>query len=138
MLTTLCLALAIYHEARGENHNAQLAISKVIYNRMESKRWPETVCEVVLEPKQFSFVKNGRVSVPKNAKSWQKAYVLAEKIAKNPEILPIMDADHYHSVKVKPVWRKKLYRIVRIGNHVFYSYKKPNPLKTSLIPQIRR
>ena len=137
MLATLCLALAIYHEARGENYVAKLAVSKVIFNRMESKRWPSGTCEVVFQPKQFSFVQKGRVPMPKNEEIWQKTYDLAEKIMKNPEILPKTDADHYHSVRVKPVWRTKLYRIARIGNHVFYSYKQPEPLKTSLIPKIR-
>jgi len=137
MLTTLCLALAIYHEARGESYIAKLAVSKTIYNRVESNRWPNTICEVIMQPKQFSFVKKGRVPMPKDEKSWQKAYVLAKKIEKNPEILPIMEADHFHSVQVRPVWRKKLHRLVRIGNHIFYSYKQPKAIKTSLRPQIR-
>jgi spore germination cell wall hydrolase CwlJ-like protein len=38
---------------------------------------------------------------------------------------------------VHPVWRRKLYRIVRIGKHIFYSYKQPEAPRISVRPRTR-
>ena len=38
----LCLAQAIYHEARGESREGQLAVANVIINRAMSKKYPST------------------------------------------------------------------------------------------------
>jgi len=137
MIASMCLALALYHEARGESHQAQLMVAKVILNRVEDKRWPSTLCGVVMEDRQFSFVKNGKVPSTKDKESWDKSKALAKEILTNPEILPYTDADHYHTISVRPVWRRKLYRIVRIDQHVFYSYARPIPIESSIRPKIR-
>ena len=137
MIASVCLALALYHEARGESLQAQLMVAKVIVNRVESKRWPSTLCDVVMEDRQFSFVKKGKVPPTKDQESWDKSKNLAEEILKYPSILPYSDADHYHTVNVRPIWRRKLYRIVRIDQHVFYSYKKPETVQISLRPKRR-
>jgi len=56
MIAELCLSLALYHEARGEPLNGQRAVAEVIMNRVESDRFPDTICGVVMQPNQFSFV----------------------------------------------------------------------------------
>ena len=70
MIASMCLALALYHEARGESYQAQLMVAKVIINRVESKRWPSSVCGVVMEDRQFSFVRKGKVPRAKNKRAW--------------------------------------------------------------------
>ena len=137
MIASMCLALALYHEARGESHQAQLMVAKVILNRVEDKRWPSSVCGVVMEDRQFSFVREGKVPSTKDKESWDKSKALAKEILTNPEILPYTDADHYHTIRVRPVWRRKLYRIVRVDQHVFYSYARPIPIESSIRPKIR-
>jgi len=137
MIASMCLALALYHEARGESYQAQLMVAKVIINRVESKRWPSSVCGVVMEDRQFSFVRKGKVPRAKNKRAWENATALAEKILKDPGILPYSNADHYHTTKVRPIWRNKLYRIARIDQHIFYSYAHPTPMTSSIRPKIR-
>lgn len=56
-----CMAGAIYFEAKGEPLSGQLAVAEVILNRSKSGRFPKTVCSVVKQPGQFSFVRGGRV-----------------------------------------------------------------------------
>ena len=73
MIASMCLALALYHEARGESRQAQLMVARVIINRVESKRWPSSICGVVMEDRQFSFVRNGKVPNTKNKDAWQAA-----------------------------------------------------------------
>ena len=47
--TAGCLALAIYHEARGEAEIGQIAVAQVILNRAKSRKYPATVCGVVYQ-----------------------------------------------------------------------------------------
>ena len=42
-----CLALTIYHEARGESERGKLAVGHVVMNRTRSVLFPASVCDVV-------------------------------------------------------------------------------------------
>ena len=132
-----CLSLALYHEARGEPLLGQLMVAKVIVNRMESRRWPSSMCNVITQDRQFSFYRKDNTPKPRDEVAWVKAQELAVKIINEPDILPYTVADHYHTVDVYPVWRRKLHRVVRIGKHVFYSYDHPTAVKTSSRPRTR-
>ena len=61
-----CLANAIYFEARGETVKGQYAVAEVILNRVASKSYPDSVCEVVSQGSsmrnacQFSFMCDGK------------------------------------------------------------------------------
>jgi len=132
-----CLSLALYHEARGEKLLGQLMVAKVIVNRVASPRWPSSMCNVITQDRQFSFYRKGKAPSPRDEVAWAKAQELAVQIINNPDILPYTIADHYHTVDVHPVWRRKLYRIVRIGKHIFYSYKQPEAPRISVRPITR-
>lgn len=58
-----CLAKAVYFEARGESLQGQVAVAEVILNRVESPRYPHSVCGVVQQAGhggcQFSFTCDG-------------------------------------------------------------------------------
>lgn len=73
-----CLALNIYWEARGESTQGQLAVAFVTMNRVHSPRYPDTVCEVVWQPRQFSWTHDGLYDEPTENAAWQKAVHLAE------------------------------------------------------------
>ncbi|MDC3296015.1 cell wall hydrolase [Candidatus Pelagibacter sp.] len=133
-----CLSLALYHEARGEPVSGQMMVAKVIVNRVASPRWPSSMCNVITQDHQFSFYRKGKTPKPRDEEAWAKAQELAVQIINDPDVLPYTTADHYHTVDVRPVWRRKLHRIVRIGKHIFYSYKRPQAPKTSVRPKTRR
>lgn len=42
-----CMVEALWHEGRGEPQIGQLAIAEVIFNRIDSKEFPDTVCKVI-------------------------------------------------------------------------------------------
>ena len=44
-----CMAQNIYFESRHEPMLGKIAVAHVVMNRIEDKRWPGTVCEVVKE-----------------------------------------------------------------------------------------
>ena len=133
-----CLSLALYHESRGENLLGQLMVAKVIINRVQSPRWPSSICNVITQDRQFSFYRKDNTPKPRDEVAWAKAQKLAVEIINDPDILPFSTADHYHTVNVRPVWRRRLYRIVRIGRHIFYSYDHPTAVKVSIRPITRR
>ncbi len=69
-----CLAQAVYFESNGEPLEGQLAVAEVIMNRAASGRFPATLCGVVRQKSQFSFVRGGHIpSAPKASAGWRKA-----------------------------------------------------------------
>ena len=60
-----CLATAMYFEARGEPQDGQMAVGRVILNRVSDRAYPSTVCGVVYQSAnrrngcQFSFACDG-------------------------------------------------------------------------------
>ena len=44
-----CLAMNMYHEARDQGTAGRLAVSAVVMNRVNDDRFPNTICEVVLQ-----------------------------------------------------------------------------------------
>jgi spore germination cell wall hydrolase CwlJ-like protein len=116
-----CVAVAIYHEARGESFPGQLAVAEVIMNRARSGRYPQTLCGVVKQPWQFSFVRAGRFpAVNASSASWGYAQAIA-RIAANrlADAIP-EDVLWYHADYVAPSWGRRLSRVEKIGAHIFY------------------
>ena len=54
-----CLALNVYHEGRSESTLGQFMIMDVVNNRSKSKNYPTNLCDVIKQPKQFSWYNNG-------------------------------------------------------------------------------
>ena len=117
-----CLAKAVYFEARGESLEGQLAVAEVVMNRAASGRYPATLCKVVTQPAQFSFIRKGRFPSPNVASAaWRKAVGVARiALAKLADTLP-SGVLWYHADYVKPSWGRRLNRTARIGVHIFYS-----------------
>lgn len=118
----LCLAKAIYFEARGESLEGRLAVAEVILNRAASGRYPTTICSVVTQPAQFSFIRRGQFPrVDADSECWRDALAIADIARKElvDQIAP--NVLWYHATYVAPSWGRRLTRVARIGTHVFYS-----------------
>ena len=118
----MCLAKAIYFEARSESLEGQLAVAEVILNRVASEAYPDTICDVVTQPAQFSFIRRGAFPRPDTrSDGWRRALAIADIARKRlaaqvgPEVL------WYHASYVAPSWGRRLNRVARIGTHIFYS-----------------
>jgi spore germination cell wall hydrolase CwlJ-like protein len=59
MIGLECLAVAVFFESRSQPIEGQYAVAEVVMNRVESDRWPNTICDVVFQDKQFSFTHDG-------------------------------------------------------------------------------
>lgn len=117
-----CLAGAVYFEARGEPIEGQLAVAEVVLNRAASGKYPSTICEVVTQKAQFSFIRNGEFPpINKSSKAWRKAAAIAQIAANQLDDKLKSDVLWYHADYVAPSWGKRLSREKKIGLHIFYS-----------------
>ncbi len=128
-----CMAQAIYFEARGELTAGQIAVGQVIMNRVRSNRFPNSVKEVVWQPRQFSYTHDGKHERMLNEEAKRKAYTIATLVLTGEFIVDTIDlADHYFNDKlVDPEWSKKMIYIGRVGDHVFYKAKQTKKSSSS-------
>lgn len=121
MTAVTCLALNIYHEDRGGDIMSQMMVAQVTMNRVESSRYPDTVCGVVYDHKQFSWTNNPAGNHPAEAEAWRDSLFLAMDVLEDPSILPGSDASHYHADYVTPYWADDMQFLGRVGKHLFYN-----------------
>ena len=137
-----CMAKNIYFEAAVESTAGQLAVAQVTLNRVKSKNYPNSVCEVVYEGLhytnskgkqfpvrdrcQFSWYCDGRLDEPREGRTWNSAKILAEIVLENhydKALIDITDgATHYHAnwMETYPNWSKKKKVMASIDRHIFY------------------
>ncbi|MFO1035150.1 MAG: cell wall hydrolase [Hyphomicrobiales bacterium] len=124
-----CLARAVYFEARSESEMGQMAVAKVIINRTHDPAYPKTICGVVYQGSQnrnscqFSFACDGQPDDVKSPAAWaQSRRVATMAMTGGLKMGSAMDqATNYHANYVKPRWARQMRRLVKIGNHIFYS-----------------
>ncbi len=117
-----CLAIANYHEARGEGIRGQIAVSSVILQRAAVPgRWGSTPCAVV-RPIMFEFMITKTTFPPiEDLKAWKVAKVIAREALRTGPLPQMRNADHYHAHRVSPRWRKAMPQVAVIGDHIFYA-----------------
>jgi N-acetylmuramoyl-L-alanine amidase len=116
---TECLARAVYYESKGEPLAGQLSVAEVIINRARSGRFPSTICGVVRQPSQFSFVRRGHIPQPPANAQWRTAVAIARIAQQDLADGAAPRALFFHARRVSPGWRN-LTRVATVGNHVFY------------------
>lgn len=116
-----CLAVAVYHEARGEELSGQEAVASVIIQRaIVPHRWGRTPCAVV-KPVQFSFMKDpSKIPVIDEDVAWALALTVAVKALVEGPAPDLRGADHYHAQSVSPDWPAAMEMVDQIGDHIFY------------------
>lgn len=117
-----CLAMNIYHEARGEVIEGQIAVAHVTINRVNHEEWPNNICDVVYQPKQFSWTFLIEDQTPKENKSWKQAQVIARDVMIGNVEDPTLGATFYHATYVNPSWADQMEVSKIIDKHVFYTW----------------
>jgi len=113
-----CLAGAVYFESRGESLVGQLAVAHVVLNRAKSGRFPTSLCGVVHQKSQFSFVRGGKMPAVRNGGQWNNAIAIAQIARDGSWKNHAPGALFFHARYVSPGWRKT--RVAQIDNHIFY------------------
>ena len=115
-----CLAASVYFESRSEPLEGQLAVAEVVINRAESGgRFPPSICSVVFQKGQFSFVRgNGFPPINRASNDWREAVAIAQIALDDAWQSRASKALFFHAKRVSPGWNKV--RVAQLGNHVFY------------------
>lgn len=117
-----CLTANTYFEARDQPLAGQVAVAQITMNRVASPHFPNDVCSVVYEHKQFSWFWDGKSDVPREEKAWKRAQMVAEGVIAGSGHAELMDSNitHYHAAYVNPYWVKDMQLVAQIGDHIFY------------------
>ena len=118
----ICVALAVYFEARGESLEGQRAVASVVWNRRNDERWPNHTCEVVAQKGQFEswplikaelplLLGSDYLDLPPN-ESMKIALAVASYTADIPTTPAVFFAQ---------AGFLKYKELETIGNHVFYT-----------------
>ena len=137
-----CLAKNMYFEARSEGIAGVVATTQVVYNRVDSEEYPNTICEVIEQAKisqwwlkekgvikplknkcQFSCFCDGYSDEPKDDKTYSELFELAEQFV-NGDHKNMIDitggALWYHADYVHPRWANSKEVTAKVGRHIFY------------------
>lgn len=117
----LCLAKNIYFEANDQSYIGQEAVAWVTLNRVNSGDYPNNICDVVFQDKQFSWTIDGKYRIPRSVKRFSVAVAAAIHVYSNygrvPD--PTKGATMYHTVYIEPYWHHDYTPTVIIGDHIF-------------------
>jgi N-acetylmuramoyl-L-alanine amidase len=120
-----------------------LAVTAVVLNRVNDRRFPNTICEVVTQGPtrpswkdpsvripikhrcQFSWFCDGKSDNPKHEKSYNQMLDFAELLLSGAvDFIDITDgAQFYHADYVRPSWARTKKRTIEIEDHIFYKWK---------------
>jgi len=123
-----CLSEALYFEARGENLWGQMAVAEVILNRVDSERFPDSVCAVIKEGSgrlnrcQFSYYCDGKAETISDFTAYGRIQKLAAMMIEGRARVLTDGATFYHADSVSPSWSTAFEQTAIIGDHIFYRY----------------
>lgn len=109
------LSRIIEAEAKGESYEGKLAVGQVVLNRVRDKQFPDTIYDVIYQPRQFQPVMNGSFY----NEATEESILAATEVLMQDK--PIMDALYFYnpSIAASQEWFNTLEFVDEIGNHVF-------------------
>lgn len=118
-----CLAENAYFEAGNQSTKGMIAVTNVVMNRVNDKRFPNTPCAVVNQKArgvcQFSWVCEGKKRIRDFA-----LFRRTKEVAEDVYLKNVGDvtggAKFYHADYVRPRWAFVFDRTKKIGDHIFY------------------
>ena len=134
-----CLAKNVYFEARGESTIGKIAVAHVTLNRVNSPRFPSTICGVVhqavyskwwyeehgkLVPVrykcQFTWFCDGKSDAINDMRAWQQSMAVAEDVMLDMTQDPTHGAKWYYNPRLAdPKWQYSYVKTATVGNHKF-------------------
>jgi spore germination cell wall hydrolase CwlJ-like protein len=124
-----CMAQNIYFEAGNQSPLGKLAVGLVVMTRLADSRFPDTICGVIKQKNQFSWVNNGKSNEPEKNWVWDESVRIAGDVLKSdPDFLQFVSRylgswtgmTNYHADYVDPAWSNSMERVVTVDEHIFY------------------
>ena len=112
-----CMSKNIYFEAALESTAGKLAVAQVTMNRVNSSRYPNTVCKVI---------------TPTSGSMWKDSREVARYVLSTPDLMDITDgATHYHADYISsPRWADPRRKTAQIDTHIFFNHARKKAKKT--------
>lgn len=131
-----CLALNSYYESRNQSVAGQIAVAQVVLNRVESPKFPNTICDVIYQGPtytnwkgnempvrnrcHFSWWCDGKSDIPVDVRTYHKILDMLTELVYSDTIDITDGSTHYHADYVEPDWSKSFTKTVVIDDHIFY------------------
>ncbi len=117
-----CLVRAMYFESNRSSEAGLLGVGTVVLNRVESPRYPQTICGVVGAPRQFA---PGVLTRPMVARDLPKAEAAAEAILAGKRNEAVGTAKHFHLAGLRFSYANMHYVTVAGGNAFYVKGERP-------------
>lgn len=118
-----CMALNIYHEARGESFAGRVAVGYVVLNRMASPLFSaRTACGVIYQKNQFHWVHLKKDHTPRDREAYAEAEEIALLVMQRMVDNPIDNSLFFRG----GAWKNRAYNqrwVATLGNHAFYAMR---------------
>jgi hypothetical protein len=116
-----CMARAMYFESNRSSPDGMLAVGTVVMNRVQSPRYPKSVCQVVGQRSQFA---DGVLSKPVSGRSWTLALNAADRVLAGERHDEVGGAMFFHTAGHTFPYRNMAY-VASAGGNVFYEKRPP-------------
>lgn len=114
-----CMAKVVHHEAANQARRGQLAVAQLIMNRVESGRFPRTICGVTNQRGQF--FDTASYNPRRDDKRWRTAVEVAAEARDGDAEHVVPKAMFYHAAYQAPTsWFRTRTRVTKLGDHIFY------------------
>lgn len=117
-----CLVRAMYFESNRTSEAGLLGVGTVVMNRVESARYPETICGVVGAPRQFAA---GVLTRPMTEKTLPRIQALADDILDGRRNEAVGSAKHFHMAGLRFGYANMHYVTVAGGNAFYLKGERP-------------
>ncbi|WP_293809404.1 cell wall hydrolase [uncultured Bosea sp.] len=117
-----CLVRAMYFESNRSSESGLLGVGTVVMNRVESARYPETICGVVGAPRQFAA---GVLTRPMPERTRPQIEALAEDILNGRRNEAVGSAKHFHMAGMRFNYPNMHYVTVAGGNAFYLKGERP-------------
>jgi spore germination cell wall hydrolase CwlJ-like protein len=116
---TLCMALSLYHEARGQSFDSQRAVADVILNRIRENGG--SICETIWQHAQFSWTRFPAYKIiPRDMASWLAVQWHALTLISDPGPDLTDGATMFYNFKMcHPRWASIGKVTARFGDQIF-------------------
>lgn len=116
-----CMADNIYFESTGEPLVGQALVGISVMERVKDKRWPDTICGVIYQHKQYSWTAEERKAI-EDKESYKLIEYLSQKLLENRDKTPVIKVTNYLRCDWRPKveWWKSMTFLGQIGDHCFY------------------
>ncbi|WP_162820266.1 cell wall hydrolase [Microvirga calopogonii] len=107
----------MYFESNRNSDDGMLAVGTVVMNRVQSPKYPDTICEVVGQKGQFA---SGVLTKPTPEPGYARAKLIATQVLEGARHSAVNRSMYFHTAGFRIPYRDAQYLVVAGGN-AFYT-----------------